>query len=171
MSYPPRNENLFELISRTGYLISEVAPGAVPHRGRFLVRNRVIAAITRGTVVVEAAIRSGSLATANQLLRHGALAVTCAPEIVEALGDLGTDLAQHPRGGLTPLDRLDPTARTVLDALPARGILATAEVARGAGLAPAEVIGALALLEMHGMVRRREAGWSLVRGALRGAPN
>jgi DNA processing protein len=108
---------------------------------------------------------------ANQLLRHGALAVTCAPEIVEALGDLGTDLAQHPRGGLTPLDRLDPTARTVLDALPARGILATAEVARGAGLAPAEVIGALALLEMHGMVRRREAGWSLVRGALRGAPN
>ena len=197
VSYPPRNESLFERIAEQGFLISEVAPGAVPHRGRFLVRNRVIAALTRGTVVVEAAVRSGSLSTAraaeelnrmvlavpgpitsaqsagaNQLSRNGAHVVTSAAEIVEAVGELGGDLAPAPRGQLSLLDHLDASSRSVLDALPARGSMSTSEIARQAGLAPAEVMGHLALLELEGLVRRRDAGWSLVRGALlRGAPH
>jgi DNA processing protein len=197
VSYPPRNESLFEQIAEQGFLISEVAPGAVPHRGRFLVRNRVIAALTRGTVVVEAAVRSGSLSTAraaqelnrmvlavpgpitsaqsagvNQLSRNGAHVVTSAAEIVEAVGELGADLAPAPRGQLGLLDHLDASSRAVLDALPARGSMSAGEIARQAALAPAEVMGHLALLEMEGLVRRRDTGWSLVRGALlRGAPH
>ena len=197
VSYPPRNETLFDQIAQQGFLISEVAPGAVPHRGRFLVRNRVIAALTRGTVVVEAALRSGSLSTAraaqelnrmvlavpgpvtsaqsagvNQLSRHGAHVVTSAAEIIEAVGELGGDLAPEPRGQLSLLDHLDPSSRSVLDALPARGSLSASDIARQAGCAPSEVMGHLALLELEGFVRRRDDGWSLVRGALlRGAPH
>jgi len=64
-NYPSANQGLFEEISETGLLISEVMPQvpALPHR--FLVRNRLIAALSKATIVVEAAFRSGSLRTAR----------------------------------------------------------------------------------------------------------
>lgn len=70
--YPSGNSRLFEEICENGALVSEVAPGvpALPHR--FLTRNRIIAALSQSTLVVEAAFRSGSLRTARdaaQLLR------------------------------------------------------------------------------------------------------
>src|SRR5690606_37691766 len=64
--YPLSNTNLFHRIAETGLIISEWPPGAIPQRHRFLVRNRVIAALTRGTVVVEAALRSGARHTARR---------------------------------------------------------------------------------------------------------
>src|SRR5690606_37041383 len=57
-AYPVGHVGLFERIVEEGLLVSEWAPGVTPQRHRFLVRNRVIAAATRGTVVVEAAARS-----------------------------------------------------------------------------------------------------------------
>ena len=70
--YPSGNSRLFDEICENGAIISEVAPGvpALPHR--FLTRNRIIAALSQSTLVVEAAFRSGSLRTARdaaQLLR------------------------------------------------------------------------------------------------------
>ena len=70
--YPSGNSRLFDEICENGALVSEVAPGvpALPHR--FLTRNRIIAALSQSTLVVEAAFRSGSLRTARdaaQLLR------------------------------------------------------------------------------------------------------
>ena len=70
--YPSGNSRLFEEISESGAIITEVAIGtpALPHR--FLTRNRIIAALSQSTLVVEAAFRSGSLRTARdaaQLLR------------------------------------------------------------------------------------------------------
>jgi DNA processing protein len=70
--YPSGNSRLFDEICEDGAIISEVAPGvpALPHR--FLTRNRIIAALSQCTLVVEAAFRSGSLRTARdaaQLLR------------------------------------------------------------------------------------------------------
>lgn len=64
-SYPSTNQAMFEEIVETGLLISEVMPQvpALPHR--FLIRNRLIAALSKATVVVEAAFRSGSLRTAR----------------------------------------------------------------------------------------------------------
>jgi DNA processing protein len=64
-SYPSTNQRMFAEIIETGLLISEVMPQvpALPHR--FLIRNRLIAALSKATVVVEAAFRSGSLRTAR----------------------------------------------------------------------------------------------------------
>jgi DNA processing protein len=63
--YPSSNSNLFKAIARHGVLIAELCPGVAPSRWRFLQRNRLIAALTPTTVVVEAGIRSGSIRTAN----------------------------------------------------------------------------------------------------------
>ena len=65
--YPAGNGPLLNRIADgSGLVVSEWPPGSAPHQHRFLVRNRLIAALTRGTVVVEAAARSGALATANR---------------------------------------------------------------------------------------------------------
>jgi DNA processing protein len=63
--YPPGNASLFERIADTGLLVSESPPGCAPQRRRFLTRNRLIAALSTGTVVVEAASRSGAANTAK----------------------------------------------------------------------------------------------------------
>lgn len=66
--YPSANFKLFKQISDQGALLSELPPGVAPTRWRFLQRNRLIAALTPTTVVIEAGIRSGSIRTANNAL-------------------------------------------------------------------------------------------------------
>jgi DNA processing protein len=75
--YPPGNAALHERVAETGLLVTESPPGAAPHRHRFLTRNRLIASLATGTVVVEAATRSGALNTARhcQLLGRTLMAV------------------------------------------------------------------------------------------------
>jgi DNA processing protein len=75
--YPPGNAALHKRVAETGLLVSESPPGAAPHRRRFLTRNRLIASLATGTVVVEAATRSGALNTARhcQLLGRTLMAV------------------------------------------------------------------------------------------------
>lgn len=63
--YPAGNQRLFDEITENGAIITEYLPGVMARPHRFLVRNRLIAALSRGTVVVEAAFRSGSLRTAR----------------------------------------------------------------------------------------------------------
>ena len=82
--YPAAHGALFARIAETGLLVSEWPPGCAPHRHRFLVRNRLIAALTRGTVVVEAAARSGAQATAERARRLGREVM-----VVPGPGDLG----------------------------------------------------------------------------------
>jgi DNA processing protein len=65
VAYPAGNSRLFAEIAETGALISEVLPGAHAIPARFLTRNRLIAALSSSTLVVEAAFRSGSLRTAR----------------------------------------------------------------------------------------------------------
>lgn len=65
VSYPPGNQQLFAQLAQEQLLVSELPPGAHPTRLRFLARNRLIAAMTSGTVVVEAAARSGARNTAT----------------------------------------------------------------------------------------------------------
>ena len=122
-AYPAAHAALLERIAATGLVVSEYPPGSVPARHRFLVRNRLIAALGGGTVVVEAAVRSGAQRTAadtealgrlvmavpgavtsgpsagcHQLIRDGALLVTGADDVLEAVGRLGVDLAPRPGG-------------------------------------------------------------------------
>jgi DNA processing protein len=66
--YPSSNSMLFQDIVRNGVMISELSPGVAPTRWRFLQRNRLIAALTPTTVVIEAGIRSGSIRTANNAI-------------------------------------------------------------------------------------------------------
>jgi DNA processing protein len=66
--YPSSNSSLFQAIARNGVLIAELAPGVAPTRWRFLQRNRLIAALSPTTVVIEAGIRSGSIRTANNAI-------------------------------------------------------------------------------------------------------
>jgi DNA processing protein len=72
INYPASNEKLFSEISLNGALISEAMPGTAAKPEKFLIRNRIIAAMTSATIVIEAASRSGSLRTARdaaELLR------------------------------------------------------------------------------------------------------
>jgi DNA processing protein len=68
-AYPSAHRQLLDYIADTGLVVSELAPGCAPTKLRFLSRNRIIAALCGGTVVVEAAIRSGALNTASWALR------------------------------------------------------------------------------------------------------
>jgi DNA processing protein len=70
-AYPPANAGLFDRVAESGLLVSESPPGAAPRRRRFLTRNRLIAALGTGTLVVEAALRSGALNTARHCVELG----------------------------------------------------------------------------------------------------
>ncbi|MQY12251.1 hypothetical protein SRB5_23840 [Streptomyces sp. RB5] len=185
--YPPGNAELIGRLAAQGLLVAELAPGEHPSRSRFILRNRVIAALTRGTVVVEAALRSGSLSTARQarrlgritmgvpgpvtsagsagvheLLRDGAEVVTGAAHVAELVGRIGADLAPAARGPVTRRDRLSPVAARVLDALPGRGSVDGAWVARESGTERDEALGRLYELLSLGFVERKGDRWQLV---------
>jgi DNA processing protein len=111
--YPPENETLYHAIAERGVLATEMTPGTVPRAESFPRRNRLISGISLGVLVVEAALRSGSLITArlageqgrevfavpgspldprcagtNKLLREGATLVTGASDVIDVMRDL-----------------------------------------------------------------------------------
>lgn len=123
VAYPRGHAELIERVAEQGLLIGELPPADHPTRSRFILRNRVIAALTRGTVVVEAEYRSGSLVTAgsaqrlgrftmgvpgpatsglsagvHELLRGEGVLVTDAAEVAELVGRSATS----PRSGVAP---------------------------------------------------------------------
>ena len=108
--YPPENAELQKLIGENGLLITEMLPGTVPRAEHFPRRNRIISGMSRAIIVVEAALRSGSLITArlageqgrdvfavpgspldpraegtNKLIKEGATLITDAAEVIESL--------------------------------------------------------------------------------------
>ncbi|MEO6821231.1 MAG: DNA-processing protein DprA [Candidatus Nanopelagicales bacterium] len=186
VAYPRAHEALFARLLDEGLLVAESPPGSAPHRSRFLVRNRVIAALTRGTVVVEAALRSGSLSTARHArdlgrvvmgvpgpvtssmsagvhreLREGALLVGSVEEIIEAVGGLGVDLAPRRSGRSRLRDDLDAVSIRVLDALPPRAGADAAAISCTAGIDLSTTMATLGLLELAGFVTRDRDGWRL----------
>src|SRR5450759_1699042 len=156
-------------------------------RHRLLTRNRVIAAATSGTVVVEAAARSGSLNTARSALRldravmvvpgpvtsamsvgsnallrtEGVRAVGSVADIVEEVGRLGADLAPSVRGLTTDRDALSATVARVLDAVPVRSARGAASIAKAAGVDVNVVLGCLGPLELEGLIERSGGGYRL----------
>jgi DNA processing protein len=198
--YPPGNAALYDRIAETGLLVSESPPGADPRRHRFLSRNRIIAALGTGTVVVEASERSGALNTATHCTRLGrvlmavpgpisarqsagchrlirsdtdpARLVTSVADVIEAIGSAGelapaaaprTDALAGAAERTQRLDGLEPTARRVFDAFPARGWVGPDRLAVASGVEPLAVIRALPMLELAGLVESSPAGYRIAR--------
>lgn len=187
--YPAGHSALLHRITREGLVISEYPPGIRPARHRFLTRNRLVAALSSATVVVEAGLRSGAASTAawaralgrvvcavpgpvtstasagcHALIRAGAELVTRTDEIVEIVGRTG-ELAQDQSRRRDPLDGLSDTELKVYEALPGRGARTPDQIAVAAGLPVTSVLGPLALLEVAGFVECREGKWRLARRA------
>jgi DNA processing protein len=188
-AYPAGNGALLHRIADSGLLVSEWPPGAAPHQHRFLVRNRLIAGLTRGTVVVEAAARSGAVATANRARRldkqvmavpgpvtsamsvgchemlrdedSGVRLVTTAAHVVEAVGRLGADLADPPERPVSPRDGLSDIAVRVLDACPVRIGVSPERLATIAGCDVLQVLTVLPALELADLVQWTGEGWRL----------
>jgi DNA processing protein len=185
--YPKGHSSLYERIVDTGLVVSEHPPGSAPQRNRFLVRNRIIAALSVGTVVVEAAARSGARSTArhagelfrqvmavpgpvtsstsvgcHQLLRDrpDTVLVTRAAEVIEQVGAMG-EFADRASGPIRRRDLLGPTVSRVLDAVPVTRQQPLARIATTAGMRPDAVAAALAALAVHGLVEEREGAWAM----------
>ena len=183
--YPSAHTAMLRRIAEQGLLVSEYPPGVRPARHRFLTRNRLVAALSGATVVVEAGLRSGAASTAawaealgrpvcaypgpvtssasagcHVLIRDGALLVTRVEEVVELVGRAG-EIAAEPSRPVSPLDGLTDVELRTYDALPARAARTLDQIAVAAGLPPTEVLGPLATLELAGLVRRRDGRWQI----------
>lgn len=184
--YPAANCGLFDQIAEQGLLISEWPPEAVPFRQRFLMRNRAIAAMSRGTVVVEAALRSGARHTLGRarVLGRGAMAVpgpvgssmsagchaelrelgtrlvTSAEEILEEVGEVGT-LAMRGQGDVRPHDRLDPLVLRLLDGVLPRKARTAEEIGAAVGVSGQDARRGLPLLVLAGFAVSVEGGYRL----------
>lgn len=193
--YPLAHAQVLEHIATHGAVVSESPPGHAPFKGRFLSRNRLIAALTRGTVVVEAARRSGALNTAtwaarlnrplmgvpgpvtsapsegvHRLLRSGqATVVTTGHDVLEVVGEAGEHLAPEPRGPERAHDRLSPRQRQVLDAVPVVRPAAADSISRVAGVRLEHTLVTLAELAGHDLVVPAGRGWRLARHPAPGA--
>lgn len=181
--YPAGHDQLLHAIEQRGAVVSEVPCGVTPSKWRFLQRNRLIAAATGATVVIEAGWRSGSINTANhaaqlgrpigavpgpvtssasagchRLLRESdAVCVTSAAEMAQLLGD-GDPAGPAGEPGAA-VEVASPTRVRLLDAMSATSGRPPERLAAISGLAPDRVRAELGLLELEGRVRRRPTGW------------
>jgi DNA processing protein len=191
LPYPKGNHSMFNLIAENGLIISEWPPGTSVMKHRFLTRNRVIAALTAGTVVIEAAHRSGARNTAryaaelgrvlmftpgpvtssmsagvHQLAREPweARLVTRAEEVIEDLTGIGGPLATPPPPQRRPFDRLTEVEARLVESLPRGYVVETTRLAAAAGV-PAEIAAeTLEHLLRTGWVDRIDNRWRLARG-------
>ncbi|MEU9995126.1 DNA-processing protein DprA [Streptomyces sp. NPDC050848] len=191
--YPRGHAGLIGRVAEQGLVIGELPPGSHPTPSRFILRNRVIAALTRGTVVVEAEYRSGSLVTAraaarlgrhtmgvpgavtsglsagvHELLRGEATLVTEAAEVIELVGDMG-QLAPVRRGPVLPRDLLAPDAARVLEAIPAGPATPVGDIADRSGATLDDTLVRLYELHSLGFVERQGDDWRLTNTATEGA--
>lgn len=183
--YPSGNEDLLRAVANQGAVIAEVPPGSAPTRYRFLQRNRLIAALTAVTVVVEARWRSGALNTAHhaeslgrvvgavpgsvhsansagchRLLREGgAVCVTDAGDVAELVGPSGSSLPDDKRGAAADHDGLTLEDLILLDALPLRTTSSVEKLTAVAGLGLESVRAGLGRLGLLGLAVSEGGGW------------
>jgi DNA processing protein len=183
-AYPRGNEPLIERITHEGLVVSEVPPGSSPSRWRFVQRNRLIAALSQATVVVEAGWRSGASITAGEaqrlgrdvaavpgpvtsaasagchrLLRDGAVCVTDAAEVAELAGAIGESPAPVRAAPPAEHDGLDAVDLRVFDALPVRAAVDADRLAGTAGLDRPSIVAAVGRLELRGLAINDGGRW------------
>ncbi len=186
-AYPQENRRLLAHLAAEFAVVSEQPPGSAPTRLRFLARNRLIAALTQGTVLVEAALRSGALNTvawAEQLSRPvmcvpgpvtsyvsqgvhycirrgGSTLVTHGSEVLEVVGVSGEHLVEEPRGEERPRDLLTSVEQRVVEWVPVSRPADVESIARLSRLHIRDTDPALRRLEEKGFVREEAGGWRL----------
>jgi DNA processing protein len=183
--YPKLNRTLADAIAVNGLLVSEYPPGTPVRAFQFPQRNRIIAALSLGTLVVEATRRSGSLITArlagdygrdvfavpgsvhNPLARGCHLLLRQGAKLVEEIGDILSELAASicldgaleaaPPPAESPASTRDPAYANLLKCLGFDGVRINDLVAR-TGLTPAELSSMLLVLELEGQVEALPGG-------------
>lgn len=185
--YPSGHGSLFDRIGEDGVLVSELPPGEHPTRVRFLARNRLIAAISRGVVLVEAAARSGarntvSWATAlhrpvmavpgsissatsvtpHRLIREAeAVLVTSGQEVLELMTPIGVG-PRRPAGEERPTDGLPSDVLRVFEMVPGRGSITAGDLAVRAAVPMPTCLAALNRLADDGLILQDPQGaWRL----------
>ena len=181
--YPPENEARQRAMAERGLVIAEMPPGTEPRARHFPYRNRIIAGLSQGTVVVEAAPRSGSLITArlageqgrevmavpgspldpraqgcNQLIRDGATLIQNAADVLEAVRPTQQRFA-------SPVDRFEPAtadfdedAATEIEDLLGPSPVPVDDLIRLSGASPGSVQMALLELDLAGRLDRHAGG-------------
>lgn len=188
--YPARNAALFDRVSGDdvrGAVITEYPPGVHPARHRFLTRNRLVAALAQGTVVVEAAWRSGALNTLTWAAKLGSVAmavpgpvtsraslgcherirngdaqmVTSADEIRELIEPLGTLDVKEQYELAFPANAAQLLSHTELKVYDATSFetCVTEAIAEAAGITVPLTVHILVDLQQKGLVRRDRSGW------------
>lgn len=184
--YPPENEGLQREIADRGVLVAEQPPGTEPKARHFPYRNRIIAGLAAGTVVIEAAPKSGSLITAryaaeygrevmavpgspldpraqgcNLLIREGATLIQSAADIAESIGPIGGRFVAQPssRYGDAPksADPSDRERKTITGLLGPTAVQVD-ELVRQSGHPVAVVQTVLLELELAGRLERHAGG-------------
>jgi len=180
--YPPDNADLHRRIGETDLLITEACIGTVPQARHFPRRNRIIAGLSLGVVVVEAAPRSGSLITArfaqeagrevfavpgspldprarggNDLIRQGAILVESAADILDNLPRVpaAPGVSRHTAAGELPIDppsAAPPEARSLVMALLSPEPTMVDDIVRRCQLSPPATVAVLLELELSGRV-------------------
>jgi DNA processing protein len=184
--YPPENEQRQRAIAERGLLVAEQPPGTEPRARHFPYRNRIIAGLSHGTVVVEAAPKSGSLITArcatelgrevmavpgspldpraqgcNHLIREGATLVQSAEDVLEAISPFRLPPFRQRELDYTPSAAAadaDEQARVAVGGLLNATPTPVDELVRQSGLAPAVVQTILLELELAGRLERHAGG-------------
>lgn len=189
--YPSGHDLLLRKIAERGLVLSEYPPGTPPARHRFLVRNRLLAALSAATVVIEAGSRSGARNTANTARALGkpvmavpgaitsrnsggchemiradhAVLVTSPGEVLELAGALGKDLAARDSVAARATDALSGDELKVHEALLADAGKSAEQLSEDSGVPERKVRSVLPILELDGFCRRNDSGWHRARPA------
>jgi DNA processing protein len=187
IAYPPENEARQKDIAARGLLIAEMPAGTEPRARHFPYRNRIIAGLAVGTVVIEAAPRSGSLITArlaaeagrevmavpgspldpraqgcNQLIRDGATLIQNAADVIEAISSMNGKVASpsrafEPHTPSAPIET-EPDVRLRVEDLLGPSPVSVDEVVRLSGAEPGAVQLVLLELDLAGRLDRHAGG-------------
>lgn len=170
--YPAVNHRLYDEIQRCGALVSEFQPGVRPRSYYFPARNRLISGLSCASVVVEAAVRSGSLITAELAAEQGR-EVFAVPGSIDRIGSMGTNkLIKDGAGILISIEdlidelglettgnvhweegeALGVDEKRIIKVLLQQGETTADQIASVTGLAPSKINGLVTILEMKGMI-------------------
>ncbi len=177
--YPPENEKIYNNISESGALLSELPPGTAPFATNFPVRNRIIAGLVRGLLVIESELSGGTAITAslalgcgrdifalpgapylpgsalsNMLIKNGAVPVRDAGDIRAYYGEDAVGSKNDEGSKTAPLDFVQSRILELLE----REDMGAETVAAQSGFAAGDVNIALTMMELAGLIKRLPGG-------------